>query len=159
MSFLVNMGGLSTFINTLSVALMTRRAVALTEKKTIWQRWRGGYPLRPIVEWGIDVDCRVQTTLVRILRHDPVRGPQHPVSRSPNIDYYNELVAAIDWNTWKWREADRFIGIKCSRGAAWPSHETWAAIELTLPRFLLGLAIIGIARLANMRSVSACATS
>ena len=99
MPFLVHVGWLSTFINTLSVALMTRRAVALTEKRTIWQRWRRGYPLRPIVEWGIDVDCRVQTGLVRILRQGPGRDPQHPVSRSPNIDYYNELVAAIDWST------------------------------------------------------------
>ena len=67
--------------------------------------------------------------------------------------------ATSNWNTWEWREASKCLGIKCSRGAWWPSHETWAAIELALPRFLLGLATIGVGQLVNSESVSSCANS
>ena len=125
MEFLVNMSVVSVVINNLSMALMTRRAVALTAKRTLLQRWRRGYPPR---EWG------------------GVVGPDDIPTQDD-----------IDWKTWEWREADKFLGIPCSCGTAWPSHETWAAMELALPRFVLGLAIIGVAELANMRSVSACA--
>ena len=127
LEFLISMSVASVIITNLSMVLMARRASAMTAKRTLLQRWRGGYRAR---EWDADVGS------------DGI----------PNPD-------AIDWNSWEWREADKFLGIKCARGAWWPSHETWAAIALTLPRFLLGLACIGIGHLVNSRSVSACANS
>ena len=121
MYFLTAMSVASVIINNLSMVLMTRRAVALTEKRTLLQRWWRGYP--------------------------------------PRISIVDVNPDTIDWNTWEWREASKCLGIKCSRGAWWPSHETWAAIELALPRFLLGLATIGVGQLVNSESVSSCANS
>jgi len=53
----------------------------------------------------------------------------------------------IDWSKWKWRPAEDATMCTCY-------HETWSAIEVALPRFALALAIIGVAHLVNIESVS-----
>jgi hypothetical protein len=124
MAFLLSMGTASVIINNLSTVLMTRRAVALTAKRSILHRWLRGYKRRDWHEWDVAVDD---------IQVDPALN-------QPNLD-------AINWNTWKWREADKrwCLGITCS-------HEFRSAIDLALPRFLLSMAIIGIGQLVNTRS-------
>jgi len=80
-----------------------------------------------------------------------------------------EAADKIDWWTWKWRRnaycinskcpAKKYkkdyctsINSECSKKTMWPSHETWGAIELALPRFLLNMAIIWTGQLVNTRS-------
>lgn len=73
---------------------------------------------------------------------------------TPNWDIRNQ--DEIDWSDWEWRVADKTI---C--GVPFPGlfgllyHETWAALELGMPRFVMAMAIILVGYLINKDSVSA----
>lgn len=130
--YLVSMGVATVTFNFLSTVLMTRRAVAQTEKRTCVHRWLRGYrPREWPREWPVNCDVEVDVDL-------DDNGPG-------GLD-------EIDWNTWEWRKADCCTNSECSNNTMWPSHETWGAIELALPRFLLNMAIIWIGQQVNARS-------